>query len=158
MDPLELRVLLEHAISFTRVKLITHSDHEFTEEQARAVSGVLLQDGWRVNLSPILLGFREFYGLPFTVTPDMMISETRKRNCWLIWHWSVCLIAGRFADLGTEFGCDCRFRWAAIRSRCRNMGDKMFLKKRFTALPVGVTRFPIWEGNGPVPFFAGELV
>ena len=41
MDPLELRVLLEHAIGFTRVKLITHSDHELTEEQARAVSGVL---------------------------------------------------------------------------------------------------------------------
>lgn len=27
LDPPELRILLEHAIGFSRVKLITHSDH-----------------------------------------------------------------------------------------------------------------------------------
>ena len=102
MDPLELRVLLEHAIGFTRVKLITHSDHELTEEQARAVSGVLSR---RLAGEPVayIVGFREFYGLPFTVTPDVLIPRPETE---LLVDLALERLPdrGRLADLGTGSG------------------------------------------------------
>ena len=102
MDPLELRVLLEHAIGFTRVKLITHSDHELTEEQARAVSGVLAR---RLAGEPVAynVGFREFYGLPFTVTPDVLIARPETE---LLVDLALERLPdrGRLADLGTGSG------------------------------------------------------
>ena len=38
MVPLELRMLLEHTLGFTRVKLITHADHVLTEAERESVS------------------------------------------------------------------------------------------------------------------------
>lgn len=102
MDPLELRVLLEYAIGFTRVKLITHSDHELTEEQADAISGVLSR---RLAGEPVayIVGFREFYGLPFAVTPDVLIPrpETELLVDLALERLPDC---GKLVDLGTGSG------------------------------------------------------
>ena len=102
MDPLELRILLEHAIGFTRVKLITHSDHELTEEQACAVSDVLSR---RLAGEPVayIVGFREFYGLPFAVTPDVLIPRPETE---LLVDLALERLpdGGRLVDLGTGSG------------------------------------------------------
>lgn len=74
LDPLELRILLEYAIGFTRVKLITHSEHLLTPEQAKALSGVVSR---RIMGEPVayITGRREFYGFSFTVSPDVLIPR-----------------------------------------------------------------------------------
>lgn len=74
LDPLELRILLEHAIGFSRVKLITHSDHSLTPEQAKALSDVVSR---RMRGEPIayITGKREFFGLSFVVSPDVLIPR-----------------------------------------------------------------------------------
>ena len=102
MDPSELRILLEHAIGFTRVQLITCSDHELTEEQAYAVSDVFSR---RLAGEPVayIVGFREFYGLPFSVTSDVLIPRPETELL-------VDLVLerlpdhGKLADLGTGSG------------------------------------------------------
>ncbi len=102
MDPFELRILLEHAIGFTRVQLITRSDHELTEEQACAVSGVLSR---RLAGEPVayIVGSREFYGLPFSVTPDVLIPRP---DTELLVDLALERLPdrGKLADLGTGSG------------------------------------------------------
>lgn len=74
LDPLELRILLEHAIGFSRIRLITHSDHPLTPEEADALAGVVSR---RIKGEPVayITGHREFYGLSFAVTPDVLIPR-----------------------------------------------------------------------------------
>ncbi len=74
LDPLELRILLEHAIGFSRVKLITHSDHLLTPEQSKALSDVVSR---RMKGEPVayITGRREFFGLSFAVSPDVLIPR-----------------------------------------------------------------------------------
>ena len=102
MDPLELRVLLEYAIGFTRVQLITRSDHELTQEQARVVSDVLSR---RLAGEPVayITGFREFYGLPFAVTPDVLIPRPETE---LLVDLALERLpkGGRLVDMGTGSG------------------------------------------------------
>lgn len=74
LDPLELRILLEYAIGFSRVKLITHSDHPLTTDQAKALSDVVSR---RLKGEPVayITGKREFFGLTFAVSPDVLIPR-----------------------------------------------------------------------------------
>ncbi len=102
LEPLELRILLEHAIGFSRVKLVTHSDHCLTPEQAKALSEVVSR---RLGGEPIayITGKREFYGLSFAVTPDVLIP--RPETELLVELAMERLPAkGRLVDLGTGSG------------------------------------------------------
>jgi release factor glutamine methyltransferase len=74
LNPLETRILLTYALELTRVQLITQSERRLTEDEAQHLSALLQR---RINGEPIayIVGEREFYGLAFHVTPDVLIPR-----------------------------------------------------------------------------------
>jgi release factor glutamine methyltransferase len=74
LDRLETRILLTHALGLSRVQLITQSERVLTTDEAQRLS-MLFQR--RINGEPIayITGEREFYGLSFHVTPDVLIPR-----------------------------------------------------------------------------------
>lgn len=74
IDPLEARILLAHALQCTRVQLVIRSRDELTPQQVSDVSALFMR---RMQGEPIayLTGEREFYGLKFEVTPDVLIPR-----------------------------------------------------------------------------------
>ncbi len=102
LDPPELRILLEHAIGFSRVKLITHSDHSLTPEQAKALSGLISR---RMKGEPVayITGKREFFGLSFAVSPDVLIPRPETE---LLVEMALERLpdGGKVVDMGTGSG------------------------------------------------------
>lgn len=74
LDGLETRMLISHVVGLNRVQLITQSEYQLTETQAELLSALVDR---RLSGEPIayLLGVREFYGLPFKVSPDVLIPR-----------------------------------------------------------------------------------
>ncbi|WP_394779950.1 peptide chain release factor N(5)-glutamine methyltransferase [Undibacterium sp.] len=74
LDKLETRILMMHALGLTRIQLITRSDDVLAAEQLDAVQERIQR---RVAGEPIayITGEREFYGLSFSVTPDVLIPR-----------------------------------------------------------------------------------
>ncbi|MDB5764301.1 MAG: prmC [Herminiimonas sp.] len=74
LDPLETRILLTHALKLSRVQLITKSEYTLATEEAQHLSALFQR---RINGEPIayIVGEREFYGLSFHVTPDVLIPR-----------------------------------------------------------------------------------
>jgi release factor glutamine methyltransferase len=74
LDPVDTRILLTHALGITRVQLITQGERAFTDEEAQTLSALLQR---RLDGEPIayLVGEREFFGLTFEVTPDVLIPR-----------------------------------------------------------------------------------
>lgn len=74
LDSLETRILLAHALKLSRVQLITQSERALTMDEAQRLS-VLFER--RIDGEPIayIVGDREFYGLSFHVTPDVLIPR-----------------------------------------------------------------------------------
>src|SRR3569832_2390461 len=72
--PLETRILLGAALKLSRVQLITQSDRRLTADEARQLQELFER---RMHGEPIanLLNQREFYGLEFKVTPDVLIPR-----------------------------------------------------------------------------------
>ncbi len=74
IDPLEARILLAHALKCTRVQLVINSKEELKPQQVTDVSALFMR---RMQGEPIayLTGEREFFGLRFEVTPDVLIPR-----------------------------------------------------------------------------------
>jgi release factor glutamine methyltransferase len=74
LDPLENRILLCHALRLTRVQLITQSERRLDVAEADALAALLAR---RLRGEPIayIVGLREFYGLDFRVTSDVLIPR-----------------------------------------------------------------------------------
>lgn len=74
IDPLEARILIAHALKCTRVQLVIRSKDALTPQQVTEVSELFMR---RMQGEPIayLTGEREFYGLRFEVTPDVLIPR-----------------------------------------------------------------------------------
>lgn len=74
IDPLEARILLAHALGCTRVQLVIRAKDELTPAQEAAAGELFTR---RRNGEPIayLTGEREFFGLSFSVTPDVLIPR-----------------------------------------------------------------------------------
>lgn len=102
IDPLEARILLAHALRCTRVQLVIRSRDELTPQQVTEVSALFMR---RMQGEPIayLTGEREFYGLRFEVTPDVLIP--RPETEMLVELASEHLPkGGTLIDLGTGSG------------------------------------------------------
>jgi len=74
LDALDTRVLLCHALGLTRVQLITRAEQLLTDTEAARLEDLLAR---RAAGEPVayLTGEREFYGLPFHVTPAVLIPR-----------------------------------------------------------------------------------
>jgi len=74
LPPLEARVLLMHALGWRRTELITRGDEPLVPE---CVAQFRALQARRIHGEPIaqLTGTREFYGLEFLVTPDVLIPR-----------------------------------------------------------------------------------
>jgi release factor glutamine methyltransferase len=74
LEPLENRILLMHALQLTRIQLITQDERAIDAQQAQQLSALFQR---RLLGEPIayIVGQREFYGLQFEVTPDVLIPR-----------------------------------------------------------------------------------
>ena len=100
--PLEARVLLMHALGLSRMQLITQSEHLLTEQEAARASELYRR---RMKGEPVayITGQREFYGLSFKVSPDVLIP--RPETELLVELASERLPQnGRMLDMGTGSG------------------------------------------------------
>lgn len=102
IDPLEARILIAHALQCSRVQLVIRENDALSAEQVNVISGLLLR---RMQGEPIayLTGQREFYGLRFTVTPDVLIPRPETE---LLVELAIERLpqTGLAADLGTGSG------------------------------------------------------
>lgn len=99
---LETRILLSHALQLSRVQLITQSDRSLSSDEASRLASLLER---RMNGEPLayITGEREFHGLPFHVTPAVLIPrpETELLVELVLQH---ALPGARVLDLGTGSG------------------------------------------------------
>lgn len=74
LPALETRLLLMQVLKKTRIELITQQDYQLTDVELNATQELIRR---RVAGEPIayLVGHREFFGLDFTVTPDVLIPR-----------------------------------------------------------------------------------
>ena len=74
LDPLENRILLCHALRLPRVALITQSERILTAAEAASLNALAQR---RLDGEPIayIVGEREFFGLPFKVSPAVLIPR-----------------------------------------------------------------------------------
>jgi release factor glutamine methyltransferase len=104
LPALETRILLEHALGWRRTELITR-DAELLDNESVLAFETLAQR--RVSGEPIaqLVGMREFFGLEFEITPDVLIPRPETE---LLVDTAFDVIAGmnapRVLDLGTGSG------------------------------------------------------
>ncbi|WP_288378335.1 peptide chain release factor N(5)-glutamine methyltransferase [uncultured Massilia sp.] len=102
LDALENRILLCHALGITRVGLITQSERLLTEEEARRLAALVQR---RLDGEPIayIVGEREFFGLPFKVSPAVLIPRP---DTELIVELALERLPpnGRLLDMGTGSG------------------------------------------------------
>ncbi|AJX30213.1 peptide chain release factor N(5)-glutamine methyltransferase [Burkholderia oklahomensis] len=74
LDAVDARILLAHALGWTRTQLITRADEPL---DAAAVERYLALEARRAAGEPVaqLTGAREFFGLEFEITPDVLIPR-----------------------------------------------------------------------------------
>ncbi|MBE0628504.1 MAG: protein-(glutamine-N5) methyltransferase, release factor-specific, partial [Burkholderia vietnamiensis] len=74
LDAVDARVLLSHALGWTRTQLITRGDAPL---EPAAIARYRAPEARRVAGEPVaqLVGMREFFGRPFDVTPDVLIPR-----------------------------------------------------------------------------------
>ena len=104
LPALEARILLMHVLGWRRTELITRGDEPL---DAARVDAYRALEARRVQGEPIaqLVGAREFYGLDFDVTPDVLIPRP---DTELLVETALAALEGiaqpRVLDLGTGSG------------------------------------------------------
>ncbi len=101
---IDARMLLQHVLDVNHAWLIAHSGQELAPHQVRFFLELTLR---RVHGEPVayLTGVREFYGLPFFVTPEVLIPRPETE---LLVDLALAHIASdipcQILDLGTGSG------------------------------------------------------
>lgn len=102
LEPLEIRILLGHALQLSRTQLITQSERIITPAEAQHLTKLFNR---RIAGEPIayIIGQREFYGLTFHVTPDVLIPRPETE---LLVDLALERLPqqGRLLDMGTGSG------------------------------------------------------
>jgi len=102
LDAVDNRILLCHALGLTRVGLITQSERALTADEAARLSALVAR---RLRGEPIayIVGQREFFGLPFEVTPAVLIPRP---DTELLVELALERLppSGRVLDMGTGSG------------------------------------------------------
>lgn len=102
IDALEARILIAHALQCSRVQLVTRSQDELSAQDVDNIHALFNR---RKNGEPIayITGEREFFGLRFFVTPDVLIPRPETE---LLVELSASHLPqhGSLLDLGTGSG------------------------------------------------------
>jgi release factor glutamine methyltransferase len=103
LDRLDTRILLCHALQLSRIELITRSERIISEPEAMRIAALFAR---RLQGEPIayILGEREFFGLPFTVTADVLIPRPETELLVELALERLPPAGGRVLDLGTGSG------------------------------------------------------
>ena len=104
----DAELLFEFVLGKAKAWLITHGEEELCAEVA-VRSQELLERRFRGEPMQYILGEAEFYGLPFRVTPDVLIPRPETEQLVeKILEWSHrflgCADAARIVDVGTGSG------------------------------------------------------
>ncbi len=103
---LEAQILLAHVLGVRRENLLAHPEWRIPAQQQEIADGLLHRLSQGEPLA-YLTGWREFYGLLFRVTPDVLVPRPETEQLvdlavdWLRRH-PACR---RAADVGTGSGC-----------------------------------------------------
>ncbi|MBS1170273.1 MAG: prmC [Burkholderiaceae bacterium] len=137
LDPLDTRVLLSFSLGLSRVQLITQSERQLSSEEAERVRALLAR---RIAGEPVayLVGEREFYGLSFHVTPDVLIPRPETE---LLVELALERLpsGGRVLDLGTGSGAIA----VAIAADAAHAGPDV----RVTAVDASAAALAVARGN-----------
>ena len=102
LDAVDNRILIGHALGLTRVGLITQSERTLTADEAARLSALVAR---RLRGEPVayIVGQREFFGLPFEVTPAVLIPRP---DTELLVELALDRLppSGRVLDMGTGSG------------------------------------------------------
>lgn len=104
LPALEARILLAHALGWRRTELITRGDEPLDDE---ALARYRALEARRMHGEPVaqLTGSREFFGLQFEITPEVLIPRPETE---LLVETAIAAIDGmtapRVLDLGTGSG------------------------------------------------------
>ena len=102
LDAVDNRILLCHALGLTRAGLITQSERALTADEAQRLSALVSR---RLRGEPIayIVGRREFFGLPFEVSPAVLIPRP---DTELLVELALERLppSGRVLDMGTGSG------------------------------------------------------
>lgn len=103
---LDAQVLLAHILGIDRGYILTHPEQELSEQQSAHLSQSIAELGQGVPL-PYVLGKWEFFGLPFYLTPDVLIPRPETE---LLVETALNWLANnpgrsRILDIGTGSGC-----------------------------------------------------
>ncbi len=105
---LEAELLLSRRLSTTRAQLLAHPEMALSTAQRIAYEDDVRERATGTPL-PYITGEREFFGLPFTVTPDVLIPRPETETlveialAWLARHPAPKAI--RAVDVGAGSGC-----------------------------------------------------
>ncbi|NMB67426.1 MAG: peptide chain release factor N(5)-glutamine methyltransferase [Chloroflexi bacterium] len=102
---LEAQLLLAHALQKPRTWVLTHPENIFETGQQEQLDGLLARRLEGVPL-PYLLGHWEFFGLDFTVSPEVLIPRPETEMLVeMALAWLNENPGRRAADVGTGSGC-----------------------------------------------------
>jgi release factor glutamine methyltransferase len=102
---LDAETLLLHVLGKNKAWLLAYADEEFPDEQATRFLGMIER---RYAGEPIqyIIGETEFYGLPFRVTPDVLIPRPETEHLVeKVLELAANFAAPRIVDVGTGSGC-----------------------------------------------------
>ncbi len=102
ISALELRILIEQAIGLTHVQQIAHPDYPLAKDEMNQLNKLLVR---RQAGEPIayITGIKEFFGLPFHVSSDVLIPRPETE---LLVELAIKYLPkqGNIVDLGTGSG------------------------------------------------------
>lgn len=102
---LDAEVLMAHAVDSTRVRVISHPDQQLSGEELKSYREMVAR---RVKREPLayILGYREFWGLQFDVTPAVLIPRPETE---ILVEMALSQLKGienpLIADIGVGSGC-----------------------------------------------------
>jgi release factor glutamine methyltransferase len=99
----DAELLLMHSLKRSRAWLITHDD-ELLADDLSASYAELLERRRKAEPIQYITGETEFYGLPFLVTPDVLIPRPETEHLVENWLGSDCRGAGAQAATGIHHG------------------------------------------------------
>jgi release factor glutamine methyltransferase len=99
---LDAELLLAHILDKPRTWVHAHSESILTNDQVKAFETFITQ---RLNHTPVvhLTGTREFYGLDFEITPDVLTPRVETETM-VEWAIRYAPTGGRLIDIGTGSG------------------------------------------------------